>query len=174
MRNPVLLLVMALVPCANAFDLPADMTASFGNRELLPIEGVWYWTSGAVTKIEADSFGNIVITLADCDDPLVDTPKVIGTGRFTGKTGTYDIELYTDKNGVADKNRPGTIRMIAKVNDSQHLSFHPYSSKLKFNLRHLLPYFFRFSVSREKEPDGLEGAVRVWPDTGSPEFPVIL
>lgn len=165
--------VLAVLHIA-AYELSDSVTQRFGSHPLTPIEGIWVWNSGAVVAITGDTAGNISLELIDSNDPLVATPINIGYGTFAGKPGSYTINLYT----VSDKSRgklsKRTTKYIATLADSSRLTLTPYSTGLKINAWRLIPYLFRFSVSRKDPPTGIEGAIRIWPPYGSPEFPIVL
>lgn len=173
--NYALLIIFALVTLAtNAYDVPESLKERFRGRHLTPAEGLWLWSSGAIVAVEADANGALTLTMVETLDPLASVPFVIGTGKFSGKEGTYDIELVVK----ADLSKPGPIKkkakFIAKITNGKRLSLAPYSTGLKINLWRLVPYLFRFSVSTQNEPADLHGAIKIWPSTGTPEFPVIL
>lgn len=168
------LLIVSMVFCSLGAQVPQSAIERFGNRSLLPIEGVWKWNSGAMVVIEENGSGRITVTLIDSPDPTVDTPLVIGTGNFGGTDKTYNLELVTNGKTAERRKNSGKAKFVAKITDSGRLSLTPYSTRLRVNAWRLLPYLFRFSVTSNKEPNGLDGAIRIWPPLGSPEFPVIL
>lgn len=170
----VITAILILNISSQAFDVPTKLTKRFDGRTLTPIEGVWLWNNGALVSIAADSRGQIVLTLEDSPDPFIVTPVVIGTGKFGGIEGTYDVELKVSSNLSERKNKFKKARFILKLTDKGRLSLSPYSTGLKINAWRLIPYLFRFSVSENKEPNNKDGAIRVWPPYGSPEFPIIL
>lgn len=176
MIQPRLILLCFLLSLgrAAAVDIPDSALARFEGRQLTPVEGLWLWNSGALVAIEADSRGAITLTLVASPDPLVTPPLVIGKGVFGGAPSTYNLELNTLGNASSKPKIPRTARFTAKIAENRRLSLSPYSSGLKINAWRLIPYLFRFSVSKEKSPGGLDGAIRVWPPLGTPEFPVIL
>lgn len=173
-RHIVFLVVFLAVVAAHAYDVPSYATERFGNRPLRAAEGVWLWDSGALVTIEADEQGVLTLTLVDTPDPLIDTPCVIGTGRFAGQPGTYNIELVTEGDVMKKNNLGKKARFIGKFINNSRLSLSPYSTGLKINAWRMIPYLLRISVTQQKAPDAIDGAIRVWPNLGSPEFPVIL
>lgn len=173
-RFVLTLFLAAFVIAANGQTVPKKVIERFGERNLLPIEGVWQWNSGAMVVIESIGNGRIVLTLVESPDPLVDTPKVIGSGQFGGTENTYNIELTTQGSIAENPGKKGTAKFIAKITNGGRLSLTPYSTGIKVNVWRLVPYLFRFSVTKEKKPANLDGAIKIWPALGSPEFPVIL
>lgn len=159
---------------AYGYDVPSYATERFGQRPLKAAEGVWLWDSGALVAIETDAQGRMTLTLVDSPDPMIDTPRVIGTGTFAGQPNTYNIELETMGDAVKKSKSGKKVRFIARIINDRRISLSPYATGLKVNAWRLLPYLFRFSVTKQNTPDALDGAIRVWPNLGSPEFPVIL
>lgn len=174
LRSIVLLIVALTGIACYAYDVPSYATERFGTRPLRAAEGVWLWDSGALVTIEADEQGVITLTLVDSPDPLIDTPCVIGTGRFAGQPNTYNIELVTEGDVMKKNNLGKKARFIAKIINNSRLSLSPYSTGLKINAWRMIPYLLRISVTQQKAPDAIDGAIRVWPNLGTPEFPVIL
>lgn len=168
-------LILLLVDApAGAVTLSESWVKRFEGRELTPVEGLWLWNSGALVAISSDSRGHIVLELIDSPDPLVVTPIVIGEGTFGGTPDTYNLKFYGVTKKTNTLSRRHTTSYIAKLSENTRLSLTPYSSGLKINAWRLIPYLFRFSVSRNEPPSGVEGAIRVWPPSGSPEFPIVL
>lgn len=159
-----------------AFDIEhSDVAVRFNRPDVTPIEGIWLWNSGALVSIESDSRGNLTVSLIDIPDPLIETPIVIGSGKFGGHENTYVFELTakidaTPRSGKLKK----LTKFIAKLENGRRLSLSPYSTGYKINLLRLLPYLFRIGVTKNDSPDGVNAAIRVYPLTPSPEFPVIL
>lgn len=170
--SAILFLLVALT--VRAVEIPSDVRNHFEGRILTPIEGVWLWNSGAMVSIDADSKGGIVLTLVDCPDPLVETPAVIGSGVYAGAADTYNIDLKTMSDAVSKKTKIRSVKYVAKLINNSRLSLTPYSTSIKISPWRLIPYMFRFSLSKEKAPSGIDGAIKIWPPLGSPEFPVVL
>ena len=146
-----LIVLFSFIP-ADGVDLPQSLKARFGDRTLLPIEGVWMWNSGAMVSIEASGSRRIILTLVDSPDPLMDTPQVVGYGQFGGKENTYNIELETSKSLNEGQKGTQKLKFIAKINDAGRLTLTPYSTRLKVNVWRMIPYLFRYSLSRDKKP----------------------
>ncbi len=168
----VLLLTAARAACFNIAD---SLKSRFDNRTILPVEGVWQWNDRAVIMIESDETGQLEITLLHSPDPAVETPLTIGKGYPGGKARQYIIEM--DKE-LKSKRLPTKkrARFVATVDNDRRLVLAPYSNgiNLKLNLWRALPYLGRISMSREKEPDGLSGAWRLYPPTPDPLNPIVL
>lgn len=170
----ILTVVCAVWQTATGYDVPATYRQRFGDRHLTPVEGIWLWNSGALVAIESDGHGAVKVTLLESNDPVIETPQVLGSGTFGGRHDTYNLELKTSANACGKSQSGKTAKFVADLSTPGRLTLRPYSTGLKVNAWRLLPYLFRFSVSRDKAPDGIEGAIRVWPDNGSPEFPIEL
>ena len=162
----------AAVTC-RAYDIPEAYTERFGTRTLSAPEGLWVWNSGAIVAIESAGNGAYVLTLVQSDDPFEDTPRPIGHAHFGGQENTYVLELNTVVNAGKKKSSPKTAKFTARLTGNR-LTLEPINSGLNVNMWRLVPYLFRFSVTRNPAPRGVDGAVRVWPVTGSPDFPVTL
>lgn len=174
MRLFLAALLVCFTGAVSAFDVPQRFVGQFKNRILTPVEGLWLWNSGALVTITADSRGELLLTLVDSPDPLVEVPKVIGTGRFGGRDGSYNLEFVTDTRGEKTRPLPKKIKMSGSLTSDGKLELTPDRSGLKINLWRLVPYLFRFSVSKGAEPTGYEGAIRVWPVSPNPDMPVVL
>lgn len=169
--------VTLAVVAAVAADVPRNLRKQFDGRVVTPVEGVWAWTNGALVVITADSSGRLTLVLAESPDPLIDTPMEIGTGHITGTPGTYELSLKTFESGR--KRFPGTSRERFKAtvttgDSGTRLELSPLKTGLKVRLGRLLPYLLPVSVSVQSAPDAIEGAIRVYPDYGSTEMPVVL
>lgn len=173
-RTLMAAIALACMPAALAVDIDPAVTKRFDGRALAPAEGVWLWSSGALVAVESDISGNLVMTMVDSPDPLETVPRVIGHATFTGAESTYDIELATAGDLNTDNAAQRTARFTGRFSRDGHLSLTPYSTGLRINVRRLVPYLFRVSVSRPEQPKNLEGAVRVWPDRGTPDNPIVL
>lgn len=157
-----------------AYEVAPEYTEPFRNRGVAPVEGVWLWNTGALVSVRAGIDGSILLTLVESPDPLIETPQVIGHGKFGGSDGTYILELKTagDLSGMSSTS--AKARFIATVGRGGRMSLKPYSTGLRVNAWRLVPYLFRFSVSKDNAPQGIDGAIRVYPVSPSPEFPIVL
>lgn len=152
--------------------LVAGMAA--GQRALTDIEGTWQWSTGAVVSITADERGAVQLTLEDTPDPCVKTPQPMGAGRFSGADGTYVLQVCDKVNYETGRFADHKANITAQVDDRGQLTLQPYKPGYRVNLWRLVPYLFRFSVIRDKEPAGLGGARRIRPLTGTPAIPLTL
>lgn len=87
---------------------------------------------------------------------------LVGYLSATTVPGTFDARLYTDYNAI--HRLLGPKRFTISVSREDRLIIKPVRSGIKIDLRRLLPYMFRFRISTyNTRPEGLDGAVRVWP-----------
>lgn len=143
-------------------------------RAASPLEGTWQWSSGATVDIRTDDNGTLILTLTDSPDPAITTPQPLG---YATPGGTPDVSRatihttpYVKTGGFTDK----TIQVKLRLSADGHLGIEPYDTGLRVNMWRIVPWLFRFSVSRNKEPEGLEGAVRIHPRTGTAANPLVL
>lgn len=157
-----------------AYDVQSSYKTRFDNRVLTPVDGLWLWSSGAIVAIETNVNGNMRLTLVESPDPAIDTPTVIGTGRFTGDPNKFELKLKRNPNGKNSSERK-TYNFVAELSHDNQLSLEPKKTGgLKLNLWRLLPYLFRMSVVKTEKDTPTDGAIKIWPSTGHPQFPVIL
>lgn len=155
---------------------PQSAAAHFAGRsDLTPVEGIWLWNSGALVSIESDYRGALRLILIYSPDPLIDTPCDIGTGTFGGSEGTYILDLSTIGDAT-HRQTPGkkTQRFVARLGSAGQLSLKPFTSGFNFNPLRMLPYLFRIGVTSSQSPDGIDGAVRVYPLTPTQQVPIVL
>ncbi len=177
LRPVIAAMFVGAVVAASAADVPESLKTPFEGRTITPIEGVWAWTDGGMVSIVAASDGTLTLTLVDSPDPLVDTPMEMGTGRVGGAPGTYDLTLRTldvTKKGVPVTGYERFRATVTSGDAGTRLELTPVKTGLKVRLGRLLPYLVPVSVSMQTPPDGTDGAIRVYPDTGSPDHPVVL
>ncbi|MBD5171446.1 MAG: hypothetical protein HDT07_05485 [Bacteroidales bacterium] len=177
MKLRPLLFAVCLLTAARAvcFNVADSLKTRFENRPLLPVEGIWQWNDRAVIMIEGDETGRLDITLLHSPDPSVETPLAIGNGYPGGKARQFIIEMDKDfkPKRLPTKKR---ARFIATIDSDRRLILTPYSTgiNIKLSLWRALPYLGRISASREKQPDGLIGAWRLYPRTPDPINPIVL
>ncbi len=133
--------------------------------------GIWrQMPAGAVFEIQPvsgdkDEFRLVLLT---SDDLSIPPGSAFGTMRRSAIAGTFDAELlHNPKNAGSWRNHAKKQRCTIEIEaDNSRLIFKPYKSKLSVNFSRLLPYLFRFSVKHEEtRPEGLDGAVRIAPES---------
>lgn len=164
---------LALMPQA----VEINVTELAARTPLGEIDGIWQLTGGggemAIVPISESepSKGYMILTL-DSSDRSVLPGTVMGALFSSAKKGEYDAVVYT---ASADGRLTRPKRFMISLNGENHLSIVPVKNRLKVNLRNLLPYMFRVSVSRHSNrPDNLNGAVRISESPGKPLNPRIL
>lgn len=149
---------------------------------LCPLEGVWEMAdNGAVFAVERAE-PSTAIAPARMRMVMVRSPwrsirpgSLIGHVVTTAKPGVYEARLYSSaaqKTGLAIPRR-FTIELGS---DGRVLMMKPFKSPLKVNLFRLLPYMYRRVITpQQSRPDGLDGAVKIFPRQAShPLSPVYL
>lgn len=173
----ILVVILTAATAAGAYNVCDSLRARFDHRVVLPVEGVWQWTDGAVLMIEAaDGPNNLIITLLESPDPAIATPADIGTGRTGAKKGEYVFRMVSDPaKGIAGISGR-TPRYVARVSADGRLALTPYSTgvNVKVNLWRALPYLGRVSVTRDKAPDGIDGGWRLYPPAPNELNPIVL
>ena len=100
---------------------------------------------------------------------------VMGTARTSGKAGMYDASIFRSFTADGKGHRPQRLAITVDIATGM-LRFDPYKQGWRVNLRRLIPYLFRVTVQREdSRPDGLDGAMRVYPaPPPSIQNPIVL
>lgn len=170
----VAIIVATLDICATAYIVPDSIAERFDDHRLTDIEGVWAWSTGATIAVEANDHGSITLTLLDSPDPAVITPQPMGTGRFAGNGKGYDVDMRTKVDNDTGNLTTATEKCLVSVDADGVMSIRPYSTRYKLNLWRFMPYMFRFSISKNKAPDGVNGAVRLYPQSPNHLIPPTL
>ena len=136
-----------------------------------PCEGVWRMQpAGAVFMLTPLSGRNgaMEMTLLHSECYSVSPYTSVGTLLPASENGVYDASLTLDPTkGSARHNQH---KFAVKYDrHADRLTFVPYSSSWRVNINRLLPYLFRFSITRNNtRPSDMDGAVRIAPQsTGS-------
>lgn len=150
---------------------------------LCPAEGIWQMAAdGATFAIErADSDPaeplprNLRLTIIKSPLRRVRPGTLMGTARPTVKAGVYEASLSTRIADLGGLEIPRRFLLTVSP-DGQTLTIEPFKSPLKFNLFRLLPYMYRGVVRlQQSRPDGLDGAVRLYPPSATnPLTPIYL
>lgn len=158
--------IIADCTCRDSVERRLDASA------LHPVEGIWQMTAdGAVIAIEqAEPFTTgqtltsgyrIVILQSPCR--RVRPGTLMGYATPSAKAGHYDAAIYTsiDDNGWLNL----TKRFTLELHDSEsRLAFIPHRTGMRIDLRRLIPYLFRVSISTANDrPRDMDGAIRLYP-----------
>jgi hypothetical protein len=134
-----------------------------------PIEGIWQLTDdGATIAITATAgvTGTYDIVLIDATDMSIEPMTPCGTLRHTAGSNTYDAHLRLNPAAGA-KSRYKDF-MVTITADGR-FTLNSYNRTKHLNLRRILPYMFRasFAIERSNRPEGVDGAVRIYPKGGA-------
>lgn len=161
--------------------LPARVVTDIVELEARPslsnLDGVWEMTQGggkmAIIPInDADPSQGFMLVVLNSSDRTILPGTVMGIALNAAKKGSFDAAIYS---GSSDGKMTNPKRFTLTLNGENHLSIVPVKNRLKVNLRNLLPYMFRISVTRQNNrSDELDGAVRVGVTSGKPLNPRIL
>lgn len=161
---------------ADADSVEARMAA----LPLSPIEGIWQMAAdGATFAVErAEPSSQLApprlrIVMLRSTRRTVRPGTVVGHAVTTAKPGVYEARLYTSfapKTGLISAKR-----FKLEVKDDM-IVLTPFKAPLKINLFRLLPYMYRRVVTpQDSRPEGLNGAVRIFPRPAThPLSPVYL
>jgi len=130
-----------------------------------PVEGDWQVLGGGPElRICAEAGSDrLSIQWLDGEDMSVPEGREVGYMLPTAADGVYDCYAYTDLRGDMGR-KGGPVHFVARMDRSDADSFviEPYDRKIVFNLRMLLPRWFRRTVDAvDSRPQGLDGARRI-------------
>ncbi len=152
------------------------------SRPLCPAEGIWEMAAdGAVFAVERTDVSDTEVLPRELRLVIIRSPQrrvrpgsVMGTARPTVKPGVYEARLNTK---IADLDGLTVPRkFLLKVNEAgSTLTIEPFKSPVKINLFRLIPYLYRAVRLQDSRPQGLDGAIRIYPPTtANPLTPVYL
>jgi len=184
LRRVFVAAVASIFAAAGAFPerplLSADYEPYFSERsDMTPLEGVWLMSAdGAMIAIESESgnAGSYKVTLVDSPDFTVRPGTPLGTLTATARPGVYDLTLTTVPGLRKDyKDRLGRRHnYILETKENGRFTLSAYHRGRRISLRRWLPYLFRVSVvENATRPEGIDGAVRIYPPSASLE-PTVL
>ncbi len=131
-----------------------------------PIEGDWQVLGGGPElRISADAGRDDRLTILwiDGDDLSIPEGLEVGYAMPTARAGVYDCFAYRDVRGDMGR-EGGKVHFVARMEEGDTDSFviEPYDRKIVFNLRMLLPIWYRRAVDVvDERPQGLDGARRI-------------
>lgn len=161
-RAAIMLACLVAVVLSHADTWDQDSIAkALGDHELDIIEGVWQFPDdGARLMILRSTAYTYNIVLLDSPRLDVRPGIVIGKAKITPTPRTYDAELTNSPSGDRSL-RKSTTKIVVTPEGMLRLS--PYSQGLSVSFRRWIPYFLRLTFKLTGKPDGLEGAVKVYP-----------
>lgn len=120
-------------------------------------------SAGAYIAIRANGINSYEMTVIHTPDLSITPGTVMGSAHISGKMSMYDASIFRDFTADGKGHRPQRLAITVDISTGM-MRFDPYKQGWRVNLRRLIPYLFRFSVQREDtRPDGLEGAMRIYP-----------
>lgn len=158
----------------SGFSDPDSVAATMAELPLCPAEGIW--------QMAADGATFAIVREDDASEPMprrlrmvmVDSPNrrvrpgtVIGHAVPTVKPGVYEAKLYTKIRELGGLDVPRKFLLTVGKDDST-LTMQPFKSPVKLNLLRLIPYMYRAVHLQQSRPDGLDGAVRIYPYVPNP------
>ncbi len=173
--------------CASAEVLPGyaevdSVAARMAAWPLTPVEGVWEMAAdGATFAIErvnpSDSEAlprQLRLVIISSPMRRVRPGSVMGTARPTVKPGVYEAQINTKISDLGALTIPRKFTLTVNE-EGNALTIQPFKSPLKINLFRLIPYLYRAVRLQDSRPEGLDGAVKIYPpQTVNPLTPVYL
>lgn len=149
------------------------------------VEGVWEFASeGTLMAIErvgsetsdrrsASTLYRMVVVRGA--DMTLRPGTVMGYLATTSKRGVYDARIFTSRSDDGSSlSSPKRFTMTLTVEDTR-LTIKEYGKRYVFNWWRLLPYMYRYLISRRERSSGdIEGCVRVFPVPAIPVEPIYL
>lgn len=184
--------VFAVNPASPSADTPESrrlegyetveaVKARLANLPLHPVEGIWqYPADGGLVAVErsktapegARQYNMVVISVAN---RALMPGTVLGSLHATSQRDTYDGSFFTSTsaNGLTlTSPKPVILKLDG---DASRLSMRRVKKGIHLNLWRMLPYMFRFSVSRHDDtPRDLDGWVKLFPPPPTPPEPRYL
>lgn len=163
----------------SGYEREDSVITRLSQRPLHSVEGLWRLPAeGSLMAIEqvpdyetpdirATLYRIVVVAAAN---PALRPGTLLGWLTPTAKRGVYDARIFTAArpDGVT-LHKPKTYTVTLTESDSR-LEISAYGVKMRFNWWRLLPYMYRYLVTRqEKSPGNIHGCVRVYP---APEIPL--
>lgn len=151
-------------PCQRApgFE-PTAVDSIFADKALSPIEGVWRVTGEETLFAVVADPGTIFyrIIVVDATNRTLLPGTLMGAATATAQKNSFDALIYSHcSDGALSKPK----RFTLTIHDNCRMVTAPVTDKLRVNLWRLIPYMYRFSVSRvNNRPDNLDGALRIFP-----------
>jgi hypothetical protein len=175
LKKIVLSFIFALTSLlASAIVVPDSITARYADRVTATIEGVWQFADdGATIAIYADdnTVGDYAVVCLDSPDLRLAPGTVLGWAKSSLDDGkSYAATLYTNVN---DKGTPTKMHKFAVALNNNILELTAVRSGLKVDLWMLYRFFVTMSV-RKNAPDKTLKALRLYPQTPTPNSPIIL
>lgn len=184
--------LLALILCLSALTASAEVLPGYAEQDsiearmsqwpLSPIEGIWEMAADgarfAIERVRHDDSEPLPrqLRLIIISSPLrrVRPGSVMGTAHPTVKPGVYEAEINTKISDLGALTLPRKFTLT--LNSEQNaLTIQPFKSPVKVNLFRLIPYLYRAVRLQDSRPDGLDGAIKIYPPQPvNPLTPVYL
>ncbi|MDE6534878.1 MAG: hypothetical protein K2K82_02600 [Muribaculaceae bacterium] len=184
--------LFAIILCLSALTVSAEVLSGYAERDsvearmarlpLSPVEGIWEMAAdGAVFAIERTEASDSEVLPRELRIVILRSPlrrvrpgSVMGTARPTVKPGVYEAWINTKISELGALTLPRKFTLT--LNSEQNaLTIQPFKSPVKVNLFRMIPYLYRVVRIQDSRPDGLDGAIRIYPPQPvNPLTPVYL
>lgn len=178
--------VPAMSETLGGYDSPDRVIDRLSEMPLHAVEGMWRFAAeGTLMAIERcddrrigpEDAGTMTyrMIVARAADLTLRPGTVMGYLAPTAKRGVYDARIYTGRTDAGTQlHSPKKFTLTLGDTDSR-LAISSYGSSLRFNWWRLLPYMYRYVISRkEKSPGDISGCLRVYPAPSIPAEPRYL
>lgn len=166
------------------YELP-EVRQRLADLPLHIVEGIWEFASeGTLMAIEraessarnagsaATLYRMVVVKGADM---ALRPGTVMGYLSTTSKRGVYDARIFTSRNDDGTVLSSPKRYTISLSDDDSRLTIKEYGKTFVFNWWRLMPYMYRYVLSRrENRPPDMEGCVRLFPEPSIPLEPLYL
>ena len=135
------------------------------------MEGMWQFpVDGALVVVERfvpeshrdDGVIRYRLVIVQSPRLSVRPGTVMGYMIPSAKKNFYDALIYTSFDGGTALYKPK--KFILKHSDEANLSFVEHKTGLKVNLWRMVPYMFRYSITKQDtRPEDMNGCVKVYP-----------
>lgn len=156
-----------------------------GEMPLHIVEGIWEFASEgtlmAIERVDSDVNGRPsaatlyrMVAVRGADMALR-PGTVMGYLTTTSKRGVYDARIFTSRSDDGTVLSSPKTFIITLTDEDSRLTIKEYGKNFVFNWWRLLPYMYRYLISRRERSAGdIDGCVRVFPEPARPLEPVYL
>lgn len=164
---------------------PAEARERLAESPLHIVEGLWEFASEgtlmAIERVDAsDSRRGSSATLYRMvavrgADMALRPGTVMGYLATTSKRGVYDARIFTSRHDDGTVLSSPKSFTVTLTDDDSRLTIKEYGKGYVFNWWRLLPYMYRYLISRRDRSSGdIEGCMRVFPEPSRPLEPRYL
>lgn len=156
-----------------------------GEMPLHIVEGIWEFASEgtlmAIERVDSDVNGRpsaatlYKMVAVRGADMALRPGTVMGYLTTTSKRGVYDARIFTSRSDDGTVLSSPKTFTITLTDEDSRLTIKEYGKNFVFNWWRLLPYMYRYLISRRERSAGdIDGCVRVFPEPARPLEPVYL